>query len=152
MSDTSNETVDDQGNGSATTAEVELPEPDANGMYDIVLPDSAQRVQFRMPGMLGQRRIHEVMPILDRQRIRGIFDGVEDGTVPDEIIDGMLRIVVVMCVAPRFTDAYGAAQVRGVQSLDDLSMPDCQALMQACTGVYFQSMGARSSTARPTMP
>jgi len=123
--------------------------PDEHGVYHLMLPVSKTMVRFKKPGMLGQRKIHSVMPVLDTTRMKAITE--EEGT-PDEIIDGMLRIAAVMCIEPRFSDDPEKEHMpRGMMSLDDLDMEDCRVLMKNCTGVFF-GVTKGEQQERPTSP
>lgn len=106
-------------------------------LYEVMLPDSQLRVRFAFPGILGQRRVHAVLPILDKKRMKQLAaDADRLDQVPDAMIDGFIRVTCVMTVDPKFSDAEDTP--RGARSLDELSETDCSVLMNSCTTVFFK--------------
>lgn len=114
----------------STTQEVEYAE---NGemIHTLDLPSGA-KARVRKPGILGQRKLHAVLPILDVTRISEI--ALKRG-LPDEVIDGMIRLACVMCIDPKLSDDDNPP--KGRKSIDSLPPADATALIVQCTHIYF---------------
>ena len=111
----------------------------------LTLP-SGLEVVLRTPGLIGLRRIHEVLPVLDTARLRALLDATDVG-MPNEWIDGMYRIAAVVCVDPRFSDADPAPE--GTTSLDDLSLEDGRELLNEANEFYWNVVKQEATETDP---
>lgn len=105
----------------------------------IELP-SGITVEIQKPGLMGLRNIHSVLPIMDPARMKAVRQGLPEGAVPDEMLDGMIRVACVMSINPKLSDLDPTPP--GQTSLDDLTQEDALSLIQQATEFYFGTEAA----------
>jgi len=100
---------------------------------------SGQKVEIKKPGILALKQVYGLIPTLG-----------ESGASPAKVdksaeLDASIKLVCACCVAPRFSD--GDAAIKGVKSIDELTLEDFTALAAAVNG--FADLEGSGKKLRP---